>query len=249
MSFPPDTPVPCTVRVAANFNERPAGAAIDTLVLHYTGMESEEAALDWLCVAKSRVSCHYFIFGDGRIVQTVPEALRAWHAGVSAWRGRDDLNSRSIGIEIANPGHQFGYRPFPPAQIDAAIALAGDIVKRRAIEPRNVVAHSDIAPARKQDPGELFPWDRLFAAGIGAYVAPAPQRRGAVHSPGDAGRGVARFQRRLALYGYPVNATGRYDEQTSAAVVAFQRHFRPACVDGRADAQTRGTLERLLKAI
>lgn len=246
MSFAADTAVACQVRVAANFGERPAGETIDTLVLHYTGMRSEQAALDWLCSERSRVSCHYFVFEDGRIVQTVPEARRAWHAGVSHWRGRDDVNSRSIGIEIANPGHEFGYRPFPERQIVAVIALCRDIVARRAIAAANVVAHCDIAPTRKQDPGELFPWARLAAAGVGRYAPPAEAKRGRAYGPGDSGRGVKRLQRLLAEFGFGVPQGGMFDAPTAAAVAAFQRHFRPEKIDGIADRQTRDTLEILL---
>lgn len=243
----PDTRVPCQWRAAANFDER--AHRVELLVLHYTGMQSEEAALDWLCREESRVSCHYFVFTDGRIVQTVPESLRAWHAGVSRWRGMEDLNSRSMGIEIANPGHEFGYVRFPEKQIRAVIALSRDIVERNGIQPRDVVAHSDIAPMRKQDPGELFPWWRLATAGVGIWVPPSRSVTGPVLMPGDGGEDVLALQRQLLRYGYGVEPTGRYDRQTEAAIVAFQRHFRPARIDGLADASTRKTLARLTKSL
>ena len=149
------------------------------LVLHYTGMEREERALKWLCDPESSVSCHYLVFEDGRVAQLVDEADRAWHAGKSFWAGETDINSRSIGIEIANPGHQYGYSGFPDAQMDAVIALCREILGRHPIPPQRVLAHSDIAPARKEDPGELFPWDRLHAEGIGHWVLPEPIGRGA----------------------------------------------------------------------
>lgn len=243
----PDTLVPCQCCEAVNFDER--AHPIELLVLHYTGMQSEEGALDWLCREESRVSCHYFVYTDGRVVQSVPEARRAWHAGVSRWRGMEDLNSRSIGIEIANPGHEFGYVPFPQKQIRAVIALARDIVERNRIAARDVVAHSDIAPLRKQDPGEFFPWRRLARAGVGMWVPPSRAENGPVLKPGDLGEDVLALQRELSRYGYGVEPTSGYDRQTEAAIIAFQRHFRPARVDGLADQSTRKTLERLLKSL
>lgn len=245
----PDTRLPCTLHVAANHEPRRGtkayGSVIDMLVLHYTGMESGEAALDRLCIAESGVSCHYLVYEDGRIVQMVAEADRAWHAGVSFWRGETDINSRSIGIEIVNPGHDYGYRPYPEVQMAAVTALSGDIVARRGIPARNVVAHSDIAPARKADPGELFDWARLADAGAGLWVAPAPLEDGPVLKPGEEGEAVAALQRRLARYGYGIEATGAYDDLTQAVITAFQRHFRQAKVDGVADSSTVATLARL----
>lgn len=243
----PDTKVPCQWREAANFDER--AHPMELLVLHYTGMQSEEGALDWLCREESRVSCHYFVFTDGRVVQSVPESRRAWHAGVSRWRGMEDLNSRSIGIEIANPGHEFGYARFPERQIRAVTALARDIVERNNIASRDVVAHSDIAPTRKQDPGEFFPWRRLADAGVGIWVPPSRATNGPVLKPGDSNEEVLSLQRQLAGYGYGVEPTGEYDRQCEATVVAFQRRFRPANVDGLADPATRKTLAKLLKSL
>jgi len=232
-------------RESSNCDER-GGAEIDMLVLHYTGMPSADGALDWLCSPESRVSSHYFIFEDGRIVQSVAEDRRAWHAGISNWRGNNDINARSIGIEIANPGHEHGYRPFPPEQVEAVVALCASVVTRFTIPARNVVAHSDIAPARKQDPGELFPWRRLHEAGIGLFVEPAPERSGPGLPPGSPGAQVKRLQRGLAAYGYGIPQSGKFDEPTGKVVAAFQRHFRPARVDGIADASTRDTLDRVL---
>ncbi len=151
-----------------NFGPRPDGIVIDMLVIHYTGMPSGAAALRRLCDPVAEVSAHYLIEEDGRLFRLVGEAERAWHAGVASWRGESNINDRSIGIELVNPGHDYGYRPFPAAQMAALIALAGDILTRHPILTRNVVGHSDVAPSRKQDPGELFDWHALAAAGIGA---------------------------------------------------------------------------------
>lgn len=244
-----DTRLACALRPAANSECRAPSEALDMIVLHYTGMESSEAALDWLCAAQSRVSCHYFVFEDGRIVQMVPEDRRAWHAGVSCWRGRRDVNSRSVGIEIANPGHEFGYPPFPEPQMAAVVALCADIAGRRAIPARNIVAHSDVAPTRKRDPGEKFDWARLHAAGVGHWVEPEPIADGPALRAGDRDEAVVALRAKLAAYGYGIDAGGAYDEATVAVVTAFQRHFRPARVDGIADPSTRATLDRLVAAL
>ncbi|HUG60678.1 MAG TPA: N-acetylmuramoyl-L-alanine amidase [Methylomirabilota bacterium] len=232
-----------------NHGPRPDGATVDLLILHYTGMPSGEGALRWLCDPASQVSCHYVAFEDGGIVQIVDEDRRAWHAGVSSWRGDTDINSRSIGIEMVNPGHEHGYRAFPDAQIAAVTALCADIVGRHGIQPRNVLAHSDIAPLRKEDPGELFPWAELAAVGVGHFAEPAPIRGGRFLQAGEEGEPVAALQSMLALYGYDTPLTGRFCDVTAAVVRAFQRHFRPARVDGIADVSTIETLHRLLKAL
>lgn len=236
------------VRVAPNVNERVGGPA-DILLLHYTGMPAGEKALKWLCMEESKVSCHYFVFEDGRIVQSVPESRRAWHAGVSSWKGEEDINSRSIGIEISNPGHEHGYVPFAEAQIEAVIQLSKDICARNKIVPERVLAHSDIAPSRKEDPGELFPWDQLYEAGIGHFVPEEPLGDGRFFQLGEQGEPVAALQSMLALYGYGLDVNGNFDEKTRAVVIAFQRHFRRSKVDGVADASTIATLHRLIKAL
>jgi N-acetylmuramoyl-L-alanine amidase len=218
------------------------------LVLHYTGMADAEEALARLCSRESEVSAHYLIFEDGKVVQLVPEARRAWHAGVSAWAGDTDINSRSIGIEIANPGHDFGYPDFPEEQIAAVIALCRDILARHAVSADRVVAHSDLAPRRKQDPGEKFPWARLHKAGVGLWVEPTPLAAGPAPTRGDTGPEVAQLQAALASYGYGIHRSGQYDAPTRDVVAAFQRHFRPARVDGLADASTITTLQRLIAA-
>lgn len=228
-----------------NFSERVNGGPIDILLFHYTGMQSSEAALDWLCDPRSEVSSHYFVFEDGRVVQLVDEEHRAWHAGVSSWAGERNINSRSIGIEIANRGHALGYPPFPEEQIEAVIALSLDVLARRAIPPERVLAHSDVAPLRKADPGECFPWRRLHQEGIGHYVHPEPPGAGPVFGPGDSGPMVATLRRRLREYGYALADGDGFDAEVEAVVTAFQRHFRPALVDGVADRSTRVTLDRL----
>jgi N-acetylmuramoyl-L-alanine amidase len=234
-------------RRSPNFGPRATGAAIDMIVLHYTGMPEAETALAWLCDPQSQVSSHYFVFEDGRVIQLVEESERAWHAGVSFWAGETDVNSRSIGIEIVNPGHEFGYREFPHAQIDAIIALCRDIVARRRIPAERVLAHSDVAPGRKQDPGELFPWERLAAEGIGAWVRPAPITPGHVLQLGDEGPEVRSLRAQLRRLGYQAADSHAFDAALETIVAAFQRHFRPIRVDGVADRSTVVTLERLLK--
>jgi N-acetylmuramoyl-L-alanine amidase len=245
----PDSALVDRLMPSPNRNERRDGAAPDILLLHYTGMEDGEMAAKWLTMPVSQVSCHYLVHEDGRTVQFVPEADRAWHAGAGEWRGRADVNSRSVGIEIVNPGHEFGYRAFPDVQIRRVVALCLDILSRWPIEPRNVLAHSDIAPSRKQDPGELFPWSRLHAEGIGHLVPPEPVRGGRFLALGDEGAPVQAWQELLALYGYGVERTGSFDGATRFATLAFQRHFRPERVDGVADVSTVATLHKLLRAL
>jgi N-acetylmuramoyl-L-alanine amidase len=235
-------------RASPNHGERLAGPT-DILLLHYTGMPDHEQALAWLCDSASGVSSHYFVHADGRVVALVPEERRAWHAGASLWAGESDVNSRSIGIEIANTGHPGGLPAYPDAQIEALIALCRDIVGRYPIPPHRVLAHSDVAPGRKLDPGERFPWSCLAAAGIGHFVEPAPIGGGRFLSRGDEGEPVEALQAMLALYGYGVAVTGALDERTEKVVAAFQRHFRPAKVDGVADHSTVETLQRLIEAV
>ena len=218
------------------------------LLLHYTGMESAEAALDWLTREESKVSCHYLVDEEGRITQMVRESERAWHAGQSLWSGETDLNSCSIGIEIHNQGHDFDYRDFPETQMRAVVALCGDILGRHAVPPHRVLAHSDIAPGRKRDPGEKFDWRMLAEAGIGLWVPPAEITDDGALGPGDENAAVLDFQQQLAAFGYGVETTGTYGRGLESVVQAFQRHFRPERVDGIADASTRETLKRLLAA-
>jgi len=250
MSVATDTGVKARIHPSPNHGRRVQGAPIDMVVLHYTGMPSAEAALQRLCDPGAEVSAHYLVDEDGSILQCVPESRRAWHAGASFWKGETDINSRSIGVEIVNPGHEFGYRPFPEAQIEAVIALVRDICRRHGIHPWMVLAHSDIAPDRKEDPGELFPWGRLSEAGIGLYVNPFPiEPAGLLMQEGDIGQPVEALQSMLALYGYNVDITGDFDSKTRQVVTAFQRHFRPEKVDGVADQSTIETLNALLRKL
>ena len=235
-------------RPSPNHGERTSGA-IDILLLHYTGMPDDDQALAWLCDPRSKVSSHYFVHADGRILALVPEDRRAWHAGASIWGGESDINSRSIGIELANAGHPGGLPDFSDAQIGALVSLCRGILARQPIPPHCVLAHSDVAPGRKLDPGERFPWGRLAAAGIGHWVEPAALADGVVLSFGQSGAPVEALQSLLALYGYGIEASGTFDRRTADVVAAFQRHFRRVRVDGIADPSTIETLRRLLEAL
>lgn len=216
-------------RPSPNHDARPGAA--DMLVLHYTGMQTAEAALARLCDPAAKVSAHYTIDEAGTVYRHVPEERRAWHAGVSFWAGEANVNGRSIGIELVNPGHEFGYVPFPAAQIESLIELAFGILQRHAIAPRHVLGHSDVAPARKEDPGELFPWAVLAAAGIGLWPEPV------LDASGDFAAMLSRFG-----YGVPPHA----DVALSKVIAAFQRHFRPSCIDGVADGACMAILAGLL---
>jgi N-acetylmuramoyl-L-alanine amidase len=213
-------------RFSPNHDARGCPARIDMLVLHYTGMRSAEAALERLCDPAARVSAHYVVEENGTIWRLVPEHLRAFHAGTSCWEGETGLNALSLGIEIVNPGHEWGYRPFPAAQMDAVERLCRDLLARHPIPPHRVVGHSDIAPDRKTDPGELFDWARLARAGIGIWPTINPP------GPGmeiDRPRCLAE----LAEIGYCASR-----ELERAVLTAFQRRFRPSCCDGRLDIGT-----------
>ncbi len=250
MTLSPDTPLVGKVKASPNFGERRNGLLPSILLLHYTGVETAAKAIDWLTTPESQVSCHYAVDEAGVITQMVAEDMRAWHAGESVWAGEMDINSISIGVEIHNPGHEWGYVDFPDIQMHAVEALCLDIIGRRRIRPERVLAHSDVAPRRKQDPGEKFPWPRLARAGIGHWIEPEPvdvAQPGLV--AGVAGPLVAEVQKRLAAYGYGIEATGLVDAQTEFVVAAFQRHFRPGRVDGAIDQSTITTLERLIAAL
>jgi N-acetylmuramoyl-L-alanine amidase len=245
--FAPDSCVVAEVMPSPNYGERKDGRRLDMIVLHYTGMAKADAALELLRARGSEVSAHYFVFEDGRIIQMVQESKRAWHAGRAYWAGETDINSCSIGIEIANPGHDHGYPDFPKRQIAAVTTLCRSIQTRNTIAPVRVLAHSDVAPSRKIDPGEKFPWRTLYDSGVGHWVKPAPiMNFGQSLSPGDRGNAVAALQKSLSDYGYGLEASGEYDTTTRDVVSAFQRHFRPERIDGVADASTRGTLQELL---
>ncbi len=238
----------CVSAISSSPNVSERACPPDILLLHYTGMIDGPSALRWLCNPESKVSCHYFVDEDGNVTQLVAEEVRAHHAGVSSWEGTTDINSRSIGIEIVNPGHEHGYRDFPETQIAAVTELCRDIISRHKIKPQRVLAHSDVAPTRKQDPGEKFPWEELYEAGIGHWIAPVAIGDGALLQPGDSGPAVSAMQAALKDYGYGQPVSGTFDEATIAVVAAFQRHFRPARIDGVADHSTLRTLERLLSS-
>ena len=220
-----------------NHDARPAQTGVDMILLHYTGMRTGEEALARLTDPAARVSAHYLIEEDGRIFALVPEERRAWHAGVATWEGKRDVNARAIGIELVNPGHAFGYRPFPDDQIAALITLIQDIRRRWRVSDSRILGHSDVAPLRKQDPGELFPWDQLAAAGIGLWPGEDDWRSHPHTAPLSA----------LAAFGYGWLAEGNA-ETTAAVVRAFQRHFRPRRIDGRWDEECGRRLSWLLAA-
>lgn len=264
-----DTGLVNALRPSPNHGERKDGRRPSILLLHYTGMPAgrgltmAERALRWLEMPESEVSCHYVVDEDGTVVQMVAEARRAWHAGRGAWAGDADINSASIGIEIAHAGHPWdqslspdlaagevppehpGLLPFPEPQIRAVAALCRDIVTRHGIRPERVLAHSDIAPDRKRDPGETFPWERLAAEGVGLWMRPEPIAGGRFMARGDEGEPVAALQAMLGLWGYGLDVTGTFDQRTHDVVAAFQRHWRPERVDGVADMSTVTTLHRL----
>ena len=219
------------------------------IMLHYTGMESGVAALQLLTNPLSEVSCHYLVWEDGRIFQLVPEVARAWHAGRGSWKGEEDLNSHSIGIEIVNGGHRFGLPPYPPAQIEAVIALCQDIMARHTMPAGHVLAHSDSAPTRKEDPGEHFPWQHLAQAGVGLWpqTEPVPETASALYQPGDEGQPVRALQALLAMIGYPIQMTGVYDALTESVIKAVQRRYRPQSVTGIADGATLLVLKALAR--
>ena len=227
-----------------NFNARTAPP--DMLLLHYTGMPTGADTLARLRDPAAEVSAHYLVEEDGRVFALVPEARRAWHAGRSFWKGQSDINAASVGIEIVNPGHEFGYRPFPGAQVDAVIELVADIRSRWTIDDARILGHSDVAPDRKEDPGELFPWKRLAEAGHGIWAEPAAAP-GAALAEGDQGAGVFALQAGLTRLGYDSAPSGAYDAATATIVRAFQRHWQPHRLDGVADGETRARLIALLR--
>lgn len=231
-----------------NHNERPAGDAVSCLVVHYTGMQSGAAALQRLVDPAAAVSAHYLIEEDGLIYRLVDEERRAWHAGRSLWGGRDDINSVSVGIELVNPGHQWGYRAFPPAQMQSFIRLAREIIGRHRILPERILGHSDVAPDRKEDPGELFDWAWCAGQGVGLWPEPAVGA-GPILGPGSSGDTVTALQRDLAAFGYGCPVTGSFDDMTRLVAIAFQRHFHPQRLDGCFDAACRAKLDWLIDRI
>ena len=227
-------------RPSPNFDPRPGDGRVDMLIIHYTGMRTAREALDRLCDPAAKVSAHYLIDEGGAVTRLVAEDRRAWHAGLSSWRGRSDINAVSIGVELINPGHEFGYRAFPQPQMDALEELAHGILARHPIPPRHVLGHSDVAPLRKQDPGELFDWPRLAQGGIGFWpdftALPPPP-------------GLCDLQRLLAQIGYGCRQSGALDAATVAVITAFQRHYSPERCDGVPDHETGRRVAALAQAL
>ncbi len=218
-----------------NFSSR-ASAKVSLLVLHYTGMKSVREALDRLCDRQAKVSAHYVIDEDGTAYRMVDEEHCAWHAGVSYWQGHRNVNNISIGIEIVNPGHEFGYRPFPKAQMEAVAEICKDIIFRHAISADNVVGHSDVAPMRKEDPGELFDWKWLAGQGVGLW-------------PQHGYREMEEWKpviARLVEYGYE---EPQDDAGMRKIITAFQRHFRPSRLDGVWDTECEELLASLRRMV
>ncbi|MEQ8347592.1 MAG: N-acetylmuramoyl-L-alanine amidase [Sneathiellaceae bacterium] len=250
------TPVPPSSlavadRPSPNHGPRRDGAEVAMVLLHYTDMIDAAAALRRLTDPAAEVSAHYLVAEDGSILRLVAEERRAWHAGQACWAGERDINSRSVGIEIVNPGHSCGYRAFPEAQMAAVQALCLDIVARHGLDPRAVLGHSDVAPQRKRDPGELFDWHRLAAAGLGLWpAADFDLALAAVNAPslgpGQSGPAVLDLQFALDGIGYEVEGNGLYDPPLAAVVAAFQRHFRPEWIDGTADPETMALVHHIL---
>jgi N-acetylmuramoyl-L-alanine amidase len=242
-----DTGLVAEWRPSPNCEPRRKGLRPTILLMHYTGMARADAAIGWLCAPESRVSCHYLVDEEGRITQMVREEERAWHAGEACWMGETDVNSTSIGIEIHNPGHDAGYPDFPEAQMNSVVALSLDILSRHNIPPRRVLAHSDVAPQRKADPGEKFDWEMLARTGVGHWVSPAPLAIGSREETAPDAQTILHVQTLLANYGYDCPVSGTICARTANVLKAFHRHFRPALVDGNIDGSTVDTLERLVR--
>nr|WP_281501525.1 N-acetylmuramoyl-L-alanine amidase [Kordiimonas laminariae] len=221
-----------------NWNERPTGTVIDTVIIHYTGMKSGQDALERLCDEDAQVSAHYLIEEDGNLFQLVKEDKRAWHAGISYWRGMNNLNHNSIGIELVNPGHEFGYRGFPEKQIAMLLKLLKDIHQRHDIVPANVIGHSDIAPDRKSDPGELFPWGYLSANGFGLFSQETGESTTQLLKRDDNGKAVEKMNSLLKIVGYNITEIKTFTQESEDALRAFQMHWRQRAVTGGYD---RGT--------
>jgi N-acetylmuramoyl-L-alanine amidase len=226
-------------RASPNCDARPEGGRVDMLVLHYTDMKTAAEAIDRLCDPAAKVSAHYVIDEDGTVWHLVEDSRRAWHAGASFWQGTRDVNAASIGIELVNPGHAWGYRAFPDAQMASLETLCRELLVKHPIPADRIVGHSDVAPLRKQDPGELFDWPRLARAGIGLWpIEPAMP-------PADA----AGAQAMLAAIGYPAPSSGALDEETRQVLIAFQRRFRPRRIDGDLDEETAAQLAAVERAV
>jgi N-acetylmuramoyl-L-alanine amidase len=250
-AFSPDSPLTDIVVPSPNFGLRKDGKRPDCIVLHYTGMPTAEGAVAWLANPDSQVSAHYVIREDGAIIQMVAEAARAWHAGKGVWQGETDINSVSIGVEICNPGHPNSdpkepYPDFPDHQLQSVFALTRNIVRRHRLNARRVLAHSDIAPRRKIDPGENFPWATLWTRGMGLYVEPSAIKSGKKLQVGDRGPDVMASKGLFAKLGFGIDDNDEFDTAFEFVIKAFQRHWRPERIDGVLDRSSLETLQRLL---
>tara|TARA_B110000971_G_C19938562_1_gene467607 strand:- start:37 stop:807 length:771 start_codon:yes stop_codon:yes gene_type:complete len=244
--------LPTPVQIQASPNHDARAKKPSHIVLHYTNMQSAQAALERMCDPGAKVSAHYLIHRDGQIVQMVEESRRAWHAGVAYWQGESDMNSASIGIELDHKGHdeQGHMTAFPEAQRQALYALLKDIIERNDLDPRHVIGHSDIAPGRKIDPGEAFDWAELHEAGFGLWL-PNVKLETVADLPSDEARAqtaIVPLQKALAAFGYLIEADGSYGEPMRAVVAAFQRHYRPSLVNGIADAETQSLIYAYCRA-
>ena len=248
MTLKADTPLVHALYPSCNAGDRRKGCRVDMIVLHYTGMSAADQAVLWLADPRSKVSCHYVVDEAGCITQMVAENQRAWHAGASRWAGETDINSASIGIEIQNPGHEHGYPEFPAEQMQAVAALCRDIAQRRGVPPERVLAHSDVAPGRKIDPGEKFDWAFMAKAGVGHWAEPAALGTESAYLLDGDEAAVAEALDLLRGYGYGIDNPGR-DDWFAVLVRTFQLHFRPARADGRLDAVIIDTLRRLVAAL
>jgi len=236
-------------RPSPNFNARPEGRQPDMLLMHYTGMKTGGEALARMCDGDSQVAAHYMVDIDGTIYQLIDETERAWHAGVASWGSESNINSASIGVEIVNPGHEFGYTPFPDVQMAAVTALSKEIIERHNIKPVHVLGHSDVAPTRKQDPGELFNWQMLAQEAVGFWPQNVVVGNEDPLSSGMVRDQVTVLQEQLVAIGYSLDITGCYDITTIAVVTAFQRHWRQSKIDGVADAETQATMRAVSHAV
>jgi len=230
-----------------NWNERPPGCDIDLVVLHYTGMQTGDEALARLCDPEAEVSAHYMIEEDGTVFQLVPEEKRAWHAGVSSWCGRDNINHYSIGIELVNPGHEFGYRAFPDRQIDSLLEVLAGIKSRHFIPCNGYIGHSDIAPDRKTDPGELFPWHILSKEGFGVCADTEGHSQTVLLRDGESGAEFEKLNMDLAMLGYSIPSEEAVGPATHALISAFQSHWRQSRVTGYYDVGTAAVLSDLVE--
>ena len=228
-----------------NFNDRDPSVPLRYIVLHYTGMPTGAAAIQRMCDPAAKVSAHYMIEEDGQVIQLVDESKRAWHAGHSAWGETTDMNSASLGIELVNPGHQNGYRPFPAIQISVLKVVMKGVIERHAMNPKTApLAHAEIAPERKEDPGEFFPWRELADSGLGLWPTPQPADYG--HADDDV------VQDMLRTIGYPCPPSGFYDRATRSALLAFQRRYEPDNLTGTPERETIARLRalaRMLKSV